>query len=65
MEDEEVVVLPFFWAPELNAAKRERSDRAPYVTWARQGHLTLTEGEVTDYAFILAPDRGTGHAVQD
>jgi phage terminase large subunit-like protein len=53
-EDEEaVMVLPFFWAPRENAARRERSDRAPYLTWGNQGHMELTDGEVTDYNFIL------------
>jgi phage terminase large subunit-like protein len=46
-------VLPYFWAPEQNAGKRERNDHAPYLTWARQGFLELTDGEVTDYTFIL------------
>jgi phage terminase large subunit-like protein len=46
-------VLPYFWAPEMNAPKRERNDHAPYLTWARQGFLELTDGEVTDYSFIL------------
>jgi phage terminase large subunit-like protein len=54
-EDEHggATVLPYFWAPEMNAAKRERNDHAPYLTWSRQGYLELTEGEVTDYNFIL------------
>jgi phage terminase large subunit-like protein len=52
-DDEGVTVLPFFWAPQEDARKRERNDRAPYLTWARQGYLELTEGEVTDYSFIL------------
>ena len=45
-------VLPFFWAPETDAHDRERRDRAPYLTWARQKHITLTEGNVTDYGFV-------------
>ena len=52
-DDGGATVLPYFWAPRDNAAKRERNDNAPYLTWARQGHLELTDGEVTDYAFIL------------
>jgi phage terminase large subunit-like protein len=48
-----VSVLAYFWAPEENAAKRERNDRAPYLTWSRQGYLELTDGEVTDYQYIL------------
>ena len=35
-EDEGISVLVYFWAPEMNAAKRERNDKAPYLTWARQ-----------------------------
>lgn len=42
-------VLPFFWGPEENAESRERKDRVPYIAWARQGFLTLTEGNETDY----------------
>src|SRR5687768_13912396 len=53
-EDEELVVVPFFWAPKENAAKRERKDHAPYLTWANQGYLELTNGEVTDYNHILS-----------
>jgi len=52
-QTEVATVLPYFWAPEMNAPKRERDDRAPYLTWARQGYLELTEGEVTDYNWIL------------
>ena len=37
----------------MNAAKRERNDKAPYLTWARQNHLELTDGEVTDTSYII------------
>ena len=47
-------LLPYCWAPRENARKREREDRVPYLTWASQGHLELTPGNVTDYDFILA-----------
>lgn len=47
-------VLPFFFAPKEGAIKRERDHRVPYMTWARQGFMELTEGDVTDYAFVLA-----------
>jgi phage terminase large subunit-like protein len=50
-----VSVLSYFWAPQENAVKRERNDKAPYLTWSREGYLELTDGEVTDYAYI--PDR--------
>lgn len=45
-------VLPFFWAPAEGARKRERRDRVPYETWARQGYLKLTDGDVIDYDVI-------------
>jgi len=40
------------WIPEENAHKRERRDKVPYVTWARQGFVTMTEGPVINYATV-------------
>lgn len=51
-DDERWVILPRFFAPGDNAEARERQDKAPYQTWGRQGHLTLTEGSSIDYAAI-------------
>lgn len=42
-------VIPFFWTPEDNAHKRERKDGVPYLTWTRQGYMTMTDGNETDY----------------
>lgn len=42
----------FFWAPSENAHLRERRDGVPYLTWARQGFIHLTEGNVIDFDFI-------------
>lgn len=47
-----LAVLPFFWAPEEEARERDRRDRVPYLTWARQNILELTPGNVIDYAYI-------------
>lgn len=44
--------LPRFYVPKDNAAKRERRDRVPYLTWEKEGHLILTPGNVVDYEFI-------------
>ena len=38
-----------FWAPEEGVEERERRDRVPYRQWVKQGLLTLTKGNVTDY----------------
>jgi len=49
---EQRVAIPYYWAPHDNAEKREKRDRVPYVTWARQGWIELTEGDVVDYDVI-------------
>ncbi len=45
-------VVPYFWMPAENIRDRERRDRLPYSTWIRQGLITATPGNVTDYAVI-------------
>ena len=47
-------ILPYFWSPRIGAEKRERIARVPYLTWEREGFLTLTPGECIDYDFIKA-----------
>lgn len=44
-----VAVLPFFWIPDDGARQRERRDRVPYVSWAQQGLIEATPGNVVDY----------------
>ncbi len=46
-------VLVHFWIPGDTARERERRDRVPYKAWAKQGYITLTEGNVIDYDYIL------------
>lgn len=43
-----------YWLPEDNMAARVTRDRVPYDQWARAGHITLTPGNTTDFAFIEA-----------
>ena len=31
---------------------RERRDKVPYIAWAKEGWIELTEGDETDYSFI-------------
>jgi phage terminase large subunit-like protein len=40
------------WIPADNAREREKRDRVPYTTWARQAEIELTEGDVVDYDVI-------------
>lgn len=51
-EDEDICLKTLFWVPEIPARRRDRSDRVPYTAWIDDGHLRVTEGEVTDYARI-------------
>ncbi|HUT60360.1 MAG TPA: terminase TerL endonuclease subunit [Phycisphaerae bacterium] len=45
-------VVPYFWAPAESAEIRERRDRVPYRTWAGEGLIEMTPGNVIDYAAI-------------
>ena len=41
-----------FWLPRENARKRAQRDGVPYLEWARDGYLTLTDGDVVDYEVV-------------
>lgn len=43
------LVLPWFWIPRIGAEVREKKHRIPYTQWEREGFLTFTDGEETDY----------------
>ena len=45
-------IKSYFFCPEDNVRERSLSDGVPYVQWAQDGHLIMTEGNVTDYDFI-------------
>ena len=38
-----------FFIPEESAIKRSKEDRVPYLAWAKEGVIQLTEGDITDY----------------
>lgn len=46
------IVLPRYWVPEDRVQERVDTDHVPYDTWAKQGYLKTTPGNVIDYAFI-------------
>lgn len=41
-----------FWLPRDNVVELEQRHQQPYREWARMGLITLTPGNVIDYAFI-------------
>ena len=49
LEDGTYWVEPHFWIPSINMHARVRRDKVPYDVWHKQGHLHVTEGNVTDY----------------
>ena len=49
---EQWVVIPRFWIPGDTARKKETDDRVPYLTWARQGYVRLTDGNAVDYTAV-------------
>ncbi|WP_174854753.1 terminase large subunit [Streptococcus suis] len=51
-EEENYIVLPFFWLPEDTLELRCRRDHVRYDVWERQGYIKTTEGNVVHYGFI-------------
>ncbi|HEN0075475.1 TPA: terminase TerL endonuclease subunit [Streptococcus pyogenes] len=51
-EEENYIVLPFFWLPEETLELRCRRDHVLYDVWERQGYIKTTEGNVVHYGFI-------------
>jgi phage terminase large subunit-like protein len=47
-------VIWHHWCPDEDIHERARRDRAPYLVWRDQHHLTPTEGNTTDFKFIEA-----------
>lgn len=47
--DSKVYAISEFWIPSEGAHQRERIDRVPYVTWAKQGLINMTPGNVIDF----------------
>lgn len=45
-------VLCNFWIPKETARDREREDHVPYLTWANQGFIELTDGNRANYNVI-------------
>jgi phage terminase large subunit-like protein len=52
--DSKYFLLPRFFIPKDTADRKEQIDHVPYRSWANRGLVTLTDGDVIDYAFIRA-----------
>jgi phage terminase large subunit-like protein len=51
-DDESISVIMRFWLPDANILDLERKHNQPYRAWADKGLITLTPGNVVDYAFV-------------
>ena len=47
-----IKIITYYFIPRERMVEKEKSDRVPYSLWERQGFLTVTEGNVIDYAYI-------------
>lgn len=43
-----------FWCPQEGAEQRQKTDKVPYLVWAKAGLITLTDGATIDYRHIRA-----------
>lgn len=50
--DGSITALPWFFLPADNIDVLGRKHRVAYRAWSREGHLTLTTGNVVDYAQV-------------
>lgn len=61
------VLLPHFFCPEDNLAKRQERDQIPYVRWVEEGFLTATPGNVIDYGHVeeVIADMASRYLIQE
>lgn len=52
LDDGRIAVTMHAFMPEAGAQRHEKTDRVPYIDWAKGGHCTLTPGEVTDNSYV-------------
>ena len=66
-EDGKYEILPFFWLPEDSIDLRVRRDHVPYDTWAQQGLVYTTEGNVIHYGYIeeFIEELGTKYNIRE
>lgn len=52
LEDGRVAISAHGFMPDNQVVKHEKTDKIPYRVWEKERWLTVTEGDVTDYAAI-------------
>lgn len=51
--EDKYFVIPKFWIPKEHAHEREKRDGVPYSQWAKDGYISMTDGDVVDYEFVI------------
>lgn len=46
--------VAWFWVPNKSAEQREKLDRVPYMAWAEDGQIELTDGDMIDQEHIAS-----------
>lgn len=52
LPDGRVAVCAHGFMPEAGVVRHEKTDKIPYRDWAKDGWLSITPGEVTDFGFV-------------
>lgn len=52
LPDERVAIRMHGFIPDGAAQRHEKTDRVPYLSWAKDGYITLTPGDVTDNSYV-------------
>nr|DAW28787.1 MAG TPA: Large Terminase [Caudoviricetes sp.] len=52
LDDDRIAIKGEGFMPENQAARHMKSDRVPYLAWAKSGHCILTPGDVTDNSYV-------------
>jgi phage terminase large subunit-like protein len=52
-KDEKYTIFTYPFCPSENIQMRSKRDKVPYELWRDKGYLTATDGNATDYQFII------------
>ena len=52
LDDERVAVCSHGFLPRVGLERHEKTDKIPYRDWARDGWVTVTEGDIVDYRAV-------------
>lgn len=52
LKDSRLAIAVHGFIPQNSAEEHARTDRVPYLEWAREGYITLTPGDVTDNRYV-------------